>query len=56
LRLGIGAAAARDETNPEISCQLDMTGHAFHPGYLSQSALAGFDNNIIAKRARIALA
>jgi hypothetical protein len=33
LLLRIRAAAAREKTNAKIACQLDDTGHVFHPGY-----------------------
>jgi len=44
---------ARDMRNTKINCQLEVTGHVFHPGYRRQSSLA---DGIIARHVRIALA
>jgi hypothetical protein len=50
------AAEARDKRNPKIRRQFDVTGHVFPPRLLKPICVGWFDDDIIAKRAWIALA
>src|SRR5258708_35002759 len=49
------AGEARDQRNPKIRRQFDVTGHVFPPRLLKPICVGWFDDNIIAKRALIAL-
>ena len=55
LRLGMSAGAERNQKYPERCRQFDVTGHVFPPQAIETNLCWLIGNDIIAKRARIAL-